>query len=46
MSSPKRKPPTVKAKTPEEVNKKAIVWIGAAVGVVIVAVTVLLLVSG
>ncbi|WP_173275528.1 hypothetical protein [Paenibacillus sp. NEAU-GSW1] len=45
MSSAKRKPPALKTKPKEEVNKKAIVWIGAAIGVVVIAVAVLLIVS-
>ncbi|CAM4234630.1 flagellar basal body-associated protein FliL [Paenibacillus endophyticus] len=42
MSSPKRKPATMKAKPKDEVNKKALVWIGSIVGVVIIAVALLL----
>ncbi|MEV5028684.1 hypothetical protein [Paenibacillus sp. LPE1-1-1.1] len=42
MSSPKRKPATMKAKPKEEVNKKALIWIGSIVGVIIVAVALLL----
>ncbi|WP_171056226.1 hypothetical protein [Paenibacillus sinopodophylli] len=42
MSSPKRKPATIKAKPKDEVNKKALVWIGSIVGVVIIAVALLL----
>lgn len=45
MSSAKRKPPALKTKPKEEVNKKAITWIGAVVGVVVIAVAVLLIVS-
>ncbi|GBG12239.1 MULTISPECIES: hypothetical protein [Paenibacillus] len=44
MSAPKRKPATMKVKPKEEVNKKALVWIGSIVGFVIVAVSVLLIV--
>ncbi|MDQ8736764.1 hypothetical protein [Paenibacillus sp. LHD-38] len=42
MSSPKRKPATIKAKPKEEVNKKALIWIGSIVGVIVVAVALLL----
>ncbi|WP_179090311.1 hypothetical protein MHI37_19450 [Paenibacillus sp. FSL H8-0548] len=42
MSSPKRKPATIKAKPKEEVNKKALVWIGSVVGVIVVAIALLL----
>lgn len=43
MSSPKRKPATIKAKPKEEVNKKALIWISSIVGVVVVAVALLLI---
>ncbi|MGG1635879.1 MULTISPECIES: hypothetical protein [unclassified Paenibacillus] len=43
MSSPKRRPATIKAKPKDEVNKKALVWIGSIVGVVVVAVALLLI---
>ncbi|WP_169082031.1 hypothetical protein [Paenibacillus sp. PL91] len=42
MSSPKRKPATIKAKPKDEVNKKALIWISSIVGVVVVAVALLL----
>lgn len=42
MSSPKRKPATIKAKPKEEVNKEALIWIGSIVGVIVVAVALLL----
>ncbi|NIK77339.1 flagellar basal body-associated protein FliL [Paenibacillus castaneae] len=45
MSSAKRKPATMKVKPKEEVNKKALIWVGAIVGVVVIAVAVLLIVS-
>lgn len=45
MSAAKRKPATMKQKPKEEINKKALTWIGVAVGVVIVAVSVLLIVT-
>ncbi|WP_162531870.1 hypothetical protein [Bacillus sp. FJAT-28004] len=43
MSSPKRRPATIKAKPKDEINKKALVWIGSIVGVVVVAVALLLI---
>lgn len=43
MSSPKRKPATIKAKPKEEVNKKALIWLGSIAGVVIIAVALLLI---
>ncbi|WP_162341492.1 hypothetical protein [Paenibacillus paridis] len=43
MSSPKRKPATIKAKPKDEVNKKALAWIGSIVGVVVVAIALLLI---
>lgn len=45
MSSAKRKPATMKAKPKDEVNKKAIIWIGAIAAAVIVLVAVLLITS-
>lgn len=45
MSTAKRKAPTMKVKPKEEVNKKALVWIGSVIAVVVIAVAVLLVVS-
>lgn len=45
MSHAKRKAPVMKAKPKEEINKKALVWIGAIVVVIVIAVSVLLIVS-
>ncbi|MFF2481586.1 hypothetical protein [Paenibacillus sp. NPDC058071] len=45
MSTAKRKPPALKTKPKEEVNKKALVWAGSIVGIVVVAVAVLLIVN-
>ncbi|PRX71366.1 hypothetical protein B0G52_109164 [Cohnella sp. SGD-V74] len=43
MSTHKKKPPvTSRPKEKEQVNKKALIWIGAAVGLVIVVMAVLL----
>lgn len=44
MGAAKRKPATMKVKAKDEVNKKALVWVGSIVGVIIVAVSVLLIV--
>ncbi|MFD1953408.1 hypothetical protein ACFSL6_04270 [Paenibacillus thailandensis] len=45
MSSAKRKPPVMKTKPQEEVNKKGLIWAGSIFGVVLVAVVVLLIVG-
>lgn len=45
MSAAKRKPATMKVKPKEEINKKALIWIGSIVGVIIIAVSVLLIFS-
>ncbi|WP_219638094.1 hypothetical protein [Cohnella sp. CFH 77786] len=42
MSHAKKKPPVTRAKQPEQVNKKALIWIGVAFGVIVVAVGVML----
>ncbi len=43
MSSPKRKPATIKAKPKEEVNKKALIWLSSIVGVIIITIALLLI---
>jgi hypothetical protein len=45
MSAAKRKPATMKVKPKEEVNKKALIWIGSIVGVIIITVALLLIFS-
>lgn len=45
MSAAKRKPATMKVKPKEEINKKALIWIGSIVGVIIIAVSALLIFS-
>ncbi|CAM4056569.1 hypothetical protein L1N85_10200 [Paenibacillus alkaliterrae] len=45
MSAAKRKPATMKAKPKEEMNKRALIWIGSIVGVVVIAVSVLLILT-
>jgi hypothetical protein len=43
MSTSKKKPPvTSRAKPKEQVNKKALIWIGVAFGVVVVVMATLL----
>lgn len=43
MSSTKKKPPINRAnKQQEQVNKKALIWIGVAFGVIVIAVAVML----
>lgn len=44
MGAPKRKPATIKVKPKEEVNKKALIWVGSIVGAIIVVIAVLLIV--
>jgi len=43
MSHAKRKPPIMKAKPKEEVNKKALIWIGSIAGVIVIGIAVLLI---
>ncbi|WP_169744905.1 hypothetical protein [Paenibacillus durus] len=43
--STKRKPPTIQQKK-EEVNRKAIVWIGASIALLVVIFIVLFIVTG
>jgi hypothetical protein len=43
MSTARRKPPTLKSKPKEEVNRKAIIWVGAALGIVVVAMALLII---
>jgi len=42
MSAAKKKPPVSRQKQKEQVNKKALIWIGAAIGVIIVIMALLL----
>lgn len=44
MSAAKKKPP-ISSKQPEQVNKKALIWIGAAFGVIVIVVGVLLVLN-
>ncbi|WP_168735449.1 hypothetical protein [Cohnella fermenti] len=44
MSHAKKKPPVLPhSKQKEEVNKRALIWVGAAIAVVVVVVAVLLI---
>ncbi|PWV99639.1 hypothetical protein DFQ01_11311 [Paenibacillus cellulosilyticus] len=43
MSAPKRKAPAMKAKQPESVNKKMLVWWVAIFGVILIAMILLLI---
>ncbi|WP_200961393.1 hypothetical protein [Paenibacillus sp. Soil522] len=43
MSSPKRKPATIKAKPKEEVNKKALIWLSSIAGAIIITIALLLI---
>jgi purine-cytosine permease-like protein len=42
MSATKKKRPITRAKKQEQVNKKALIWIGAAFGIIVIVVGVLL----
>lgn len=43
MSQAKKKPPILKSKPKEEVNKKALVWIGSILLLIVVAMVILLI---
>jgi hypothetical protein len=43
MSQAKKKPPMMKTKPKEQVNKKAMVWIGSIIGVIVLAMALLLI---
>ncbi|MBB3109976.1 hypothetical protein FHS18_002039 [Paenibacillus phyllosphaerae] len=43
MSHPKKRPPTLKTKPKEQVNKKALVWIISSFAVLVILMAVLLL---
>lgn len=43
MSQAKKKPPVLKSKPKEEVNKKALVWIGSILLVIVIAMVLLLI---
>jgi len=45
MSSARKKPPALKAKPKEEVNRKAIIWLAAAFGVIVVAMALLMILT-
>ncbi|WEK55433.1 MAG: hypothetical protein P0Y55_05080 [Candidatus Cohnella colombiensis] len=46
MSTAKKKPPiNARAKQKEQVNKKALIWVGVAFGIVVIAMAVLLIVT-
>lgn len=42
----KRKPPALRQKKAEQINKKALIWAGSVIGALIVAMVVLLIVNG
>jgi hypothetical protein len=42
MSHTKKKPPITRARQPEKMNKKALIWIGVAFGIIVIAVGVML----
>ncbi|WP_164821764.1 hypothetical protein [Paenibacillus koleovorans] len=43
MSTSKRKPNYLQRRQKEEVNKKALIWVGSIIGAIIVLMTVLLI---
>lgn len=43
--STKRKPPTIAQKPKEEVNKKALIWVGCIFAALVIVVTLLLVFS-
>ncbi|UVI28049.1 hypothetical protein [Paenibacillus spongiae] len=43
MSQTKKKPPMMKTKPKETVNKKALIWIGASFVLVVIVMTLLLI---
>lgn len=45
MSQAKKKPPIMKSKHKEEINKKALVWIGSIFAVIVVIMAVLLIID-
>ncbi|WP_192043515.1 hypothetical protein [Paenibacillus lycopersici] len=45
MSQAKKKPPIMKSKSKEEVNKKALIWIGSVFVVVVIVIAVLLIID-
>ncbi|GBF74471.1 hypothetical protein PA598K_02818 [Paenibacillus sp. 598K] len=45
MSATRKRPPALPSKQKEEVNKKALIWLGVAFAVIVIGVSVLLLVS-
>lgn len=45
MSQAKKKPPIMKAKPNQETNKKALIWIGSILAVIIVVIAVLLIID-
>ncbi len=45
MSQAKKKPPIMKSKQKEEINKKALVWIGSIFALIVIVMAVLLIVD-
>jgi hypothetical protein len=45
MSATRKRPPALPSKPKEEVNKKALIWLGVAFAVIVIGVSVLLIVS-
>ncbi|MBM7563696.1 putative membrane protein YvbJ [Paenibacillus sacheonensis] len=45
MSQAKKRPPIMKSKQKEQINKKALVWIGSIFAVIVVIMAVLLIID-
>lgn len=45
MSQAKKKPPMMKTKPKEEVNKKALIWIGSIFIVIVIVMAILLILN-
>lgn len=45
MSATRKRPPALPSKPKEEVNKKALIWLGVAFAVIVIGVSVLLILS-
>lgn len=46
MSTARKKPPTVRNKPKEEVNRKALIWIGSIFALIVIVMALLLIFNG
>lgn len=46
MSAPRKKPPALRYKAKEEVNRKALVWIGSILGALVLFMALMLILNG